>query len=75
MLLASMMRWGASPGPNGYYDDRYWSNGPMMWGWGGQNPTLWWLHGILAVITWVLFIAVLAALLRWLWKKGDKEKK
>lgn len=64
-----MMRWGASP----YPDDRYWSNSSMMWGW-GQNPTLWWLHGILAIITWVLFIAVLVALLRWLWKKGDKAR-
>lgn len=72
MLLASMMRWGASPAPQGYYDDRFWSSRPMMWGWANQNPTLWWLHGILAFVTWVLVIIVLVALARWLWKKGDK---
>lgn len=74
MLLASMMRWGASPDPQGYYDDRFWSSRPMMWGWANQNPTLWWLHGILAFATWILVIIVLIALVRWLWKKGDKAR-
>jgi ABC-type uncharacterized transport system permease subunit len=38
----------------------------------GNNPGALWLFGILWIITWVLFMAVLVALLRWLWKKGDK---
>jgi len=80
MLLASMMRWGASPDPQGYYDDRFWSSRSMMWGGANQNPgkpkpDLWWLHGILAFATWILVIIVLVALARWLWKKGDKEKR
>lgn len=38
----------------------------------GNNPGALWLFGILWIVTWVLFMAVLVALLRWLWKKGDK---
>lgn len=49
-----------------------WANHPMMMGWGGTNGI--WIHSILALVTWVLIIAVLIALLRWLWKKGDKIK-
>jgi hypothetical protein len=48
-----------------------WSNHPMMMGWGGNGI---WIYSILSLITWTLLIAVLFALLRWLWKKGDPER-
>lgn len=41
--------------------------GPWMMGSGGI-----WFGGVFWLITWILVIAVLAALVRWLWKKGDK---
>ncbi|MDO8503973.1 MAG: hypothetical protein Q7S60_04790 [bacterium] len=39
--------------------------------WAGGSY-LWQGHLILGVVTWVLLIAVLVALFRWLWKKGNK---
>ena len=33
------------------------------------------VHIILSVVTWIIVLAVLIALARWLWLKGDKEKK
>lgn len=30
------------------------------------------VHWALSLVTWVLIIAVLVAILRWLWKKGGK---
>lgn len=60
----------ASPPADGSY---YWYSHPMM-GWVGQNNAAW-VFGIFWVITWLLVIAVLFALLRWLWKKGDSETK
>lgn len=50
------MNWGA----------RYGGGWGMM---GGYDATL---SYVLGVMTWFLVIAVLFALLRWLWKKGDK---
>lgn len=46
-----------------------------MMGW-GYNPT-WMMGGIPLVgvfnlITWVLLIVLLIALIRWIWKKGNK---
>gem|GEM_PF-5630508 len=43
-----------------------------MMNWANNSPSVFWLHSTLALITWILFIAVLAALLRLLWKKGNK---
>ena len=72
-MFADMMRWGASPLPQGY-DDRYlWGHHPMM-GWADNNAGVFWVFGLLCIITWILVIAVLIALIRWLWKKGDKVK-
>jgi len=71
-MFADMMRWGASPLPQGF-DNRYFWGHPMM-GWAGVNPATFWFVWILWVITWVLVIIVLIALIRWLWKKGDKGK-
>lgn len=34
-----------------------------------------WFHMILAAITWVVVLALLIALARWFWYKGDREKK
>lgn len=41
----------------------------FMMGWG--NGWMW-LLGALWLLTWVLVLLVLVALLRWLWKKGEK---
>ena len=69
-LLAGMMRWGDEFGDK-ITDDRIFFDHPMMMGWTGTNGI--WLFGILWLLTWVLFIAVLFALFRWLWKKGENE--
>lgn len=43
------------------------------WGMMGNYGTVFgWLFPLLWIITWVLFVAALFALVRWLWKKGDK---
>lgn len=43
------------------------------WGMMGNNlGAEWTVHYVLGIITWFLVICVLAALLRWLWKKGNK---
>lgn len=43
-----------------------------MMGPSGSGFWFWQLHWILELITWILIIAVLVALFRWLWKKGEK---
>jgi len=43
-----------------------------MMQWAGENSL--WFYELLHLLTWVLVIAVLVSLTRWLWKKGDKEK-
>lgn len=57
------------PGPYGQTGP--WTSHPMMW-WAGSNLNTFWLFGLLWLITWILIIVVLVALVRWLWKKGDK---
>lgn len=70
MILGSMMRFGTDSA--GFeIDDRTGIRAHMM-GWAANSPSVFWLHSTLALITWILIIAVLAALLRWLWKKGSK---
>ncbi|MEK7580887.1 MAG: hypothetical protein AAB512_01265 [Patescibacteria group bacterium] len=75
MLLAQMMRYGS----DGYFQNNatnsgnYWANHPMMWAWG--NGFGFWLGSIFCLISWIVILAVLIALARWLWKKGDNEKK
>lgn len=73
MLLADMMRIGNEASEKSLSDDRVWSNHPMMWGTNSQ--AFWGIHAVLALITWIAILAVLIALARWLWKKGDSEKK
>lgn len=46
---------------------------PMMTGFAGMGAGWIWLGGIFWLVTWVLVIAILAALLRWLWKKGGEK--
>lgn len=50
--------------------------GMMGWGmmpFGGGWNLLWiWLGQVVWLVTWVLLILVLVALVRWLWKKGNK---
>lgn len=43
--------------------------GPYQYG-GGK--VFWQLHWVFELITWLLVIALLAGLVRWVWKKGDK---
>lgn len=43
---------------------------PMIAGFTGMGGGWMWLGSLVWLTTWVLVIAVLAALLRWLWKKG-----
>lgn len=45
---------------------------PMMGGFSGMGMGWMWLGGIFWIVTWGLVVAVLIALLRWLWKKGKK---
>ena len=72
-MFGNMMRYGASPLPQ-RYDDRYFSGyHPMMW-WAGNNSGAIWAFGFLWIVTWLLVIVVLIALIRWLWKKGDKAR-
>ena len=70
-MFADMMRYGNDVGQR-TYDDRLWENHPMMWWSGGSGA--FWVFGILCLVTWILVIVALIALIRWLWKKGDKVK-
>jgi len=73
-MFADMMRWGTESGQKLPSDDRYfWGHHPMM-GFMGNNAGAFWVFGILWAVTWVLVIVVLIALVRWLWKKGDKAR-
>ena len=63
----------ASP-PAGSDNGYYWSGHPMM-GWFGNSNASWVVGSVFWLITWLLIIAVLVALVRWLWKKGDSEKR
>ncbi len=73
MLVAQMMRYGSDSAQRGYANDSMWRNYPMMWGWG--NGSGFWFGSIFCIITWLAFVAVLIALARWLWLKGNQEKK
>lgn len=45
----------------------------MMWPYRtGAGWWFWQFHWILALLTWVLIIILLAALIRYFWKKGTK---
>jgi hypothetical protein len=74
-MLADMTRFGAEATPKitGPNSDLWYGNHPMMWS-AGPNSGIFWFFGLLWLITWVLIIASLIALIRWLWKKGDKVK-
>jgi len=72
-MFGDMMRYGASPLPQGYYDRYFSGYHPMMW-WAGNNFGAIWAFGFLWIVTWLLVIVVLIALIRWLWKKGDKAR-
>lgn len=69
-MLAQLRRY-----PNGSLDKDIngglWANHPMMM---GMDTNGIWIYSILSLVTWILVIAVLFALLRWLWKKGDKTR-
>lgn len=46
--------------------------GMMMWGPSATGQSLWWIGIFLSWLTWVLLLVALVALIRWLWKKGEK---
>lgn len=69
-MIAQLSRYGNGPLDKDI-SGNLWANHPMMAVWGGNAV---WVYSLLSLVTWVLVIAVLVALLRWLWKKGDKTK-
>lgn len=38
----------------------------------GPGSYFWQFQWILCLVTWILVIVLLIALIRWVWKKGDK---
>lgn len=74
MLVAQMMKFGSESAGKGYADGRVLRDHSMMWSSGPNHPAFW-LGSIFCIITWAVVIATLIALARWLWFKGDKEKK
>lgn len=52
--------------------------GRMMgeeWGYDyGMGHEMMGLHFVFGIVTWALLIALLAGLVRWVWRKGDKVK-
>ncbi|OGD87678.1 hypothetical protein A2870_03130 [Candidatus Curtissbacteria bacterium RIFCSPHIGHO2_01_FULL_41_11] len=71
MPVFNMMRIGTEEAQKNF--DGRWGKYPMMYGFAG-NDTFVWFHIVLGVVTWALVIAVLVALVRYLWKKGDHAK-
>ncbi|MDO8487372.1 MAG: hypothetical protein Q7S45_03705 [Candidatus Curtissbacteria bacterium] len=71
VLLAQMMRYGNQSGVTTRSNDGTDLHSSMM-GWAGSNQNIFWIDSLLSLVTWILVIAVLFALFRWLWKKGDK---
>lgn len=64
MLLGGMMKAGRGIG-------RGYGEGSMIGAVGGADPII---HLVLSLITWAAVVAVLIALARLLWKKGNKVK-
>lgn len=71
MFADMMMRFG-NEASREVIDDRYFNYHPMMWWAGGTNA--FWFFGLLWLITWILVMVALIAIIRWLWRKGDKVK-
>lgn len=70
-MYADMMRFG-NEASREVIDDRYFNYHPAMW-WASGGSNALWFFGILCLVTWILFIVLLIALIRWFWKKGDNE--
>jgi ABC-type uncharacterized transport system permease subunit len=60
--------------PQQFYPQAAPINNPMM-AFVGNNQGAMWFASILWFVTWILIIAILFALFRWLWAKGDLIKK
>ncbi|KKR54775.1 MAG: hypothetical protein UT92_C0013G0011 [Candidatus Curtissbacteria bacterium GW2011_GWA1_40_24] len=71
-MFADMIRWGTESPDKLPADDRYFRDYHPMMLWAGNNSGALWIFGLLWIVTWILVIVVLIALVRWLWKKGDK---
>jgi hypothetical protein len=54
----------------GYHMMGPWGGSQVMGGW----QSGFWIWSILGWLTWILLIVALIAFIRWMWKKGDKEK-
>ena len=72
MMLANMMRFGEEATRRGFLDERSWGSHQLIW---PSSPTMTWVAVFMCVISWLVFLAVLVALARWLWLKGNKERK
>ncbi len=65
-MLGLMMKYGTDAAQRG------WHNRPAPM---AADPKFMAVHLIIGLITWVLIVAVLVALVRWLWFKGDQERR
>lgn len=70
MLGFQMMRYGSesAKGLRGDEWDRH-----MIFA--GASDSFIWLHSALVFITWLAILAVLIAIARWFWFKGNRERK
>ena len=74
MLADNMMQIGQEATQGNFAESGYWYGHPMMFGGSLAGGTTYWLFALLHLLTWVLVVTVLIALIRLLWKKGDKVK-
>lgn len=68
MILVPMMRFGTEAAD---IEEHGGLRNNMM-GWAQTSPTFFWLHAIFSLVLGALTVAVLVALVRLLWKKGNK---
>ena len=72
-MLTAIMRYGPEATRGAFRGDEFGYYHPMML-WAGHGIGVFWVFGILWIITWILGVALLIAIIRWIWKKGDKVK-
>lgn len=63
----NMMRYGSPSANLSYLDDRVGFRAKTI-----DSLPFFWAHALFSLVFGLLVLAILVALLRWLWKKGDK---